>query len=250
MLSRIENGISVLNAPNVYTKLNDSYPVTYVNSNNNEETVTGTLMKDQNGVYVGLEMVGGTTAIIHGLPVGTEYSVSEDDANLDDYTCSVCKNNKKQVAKSEMNGIISIKQVDTIVFNNDRNEKPTEPEKPIEPVKPTEPENLGKTEESDYSDSSDDDYDEPDILPVIKPVEPVKPMEPVEPANPYSPEQVIEDNDIPKDNKTLTTTDELTQYSNPPKTGDNNYIIFHFVLALISGLLLIVVVRKKEDKDL
>lgn len=251
-----------LNAPNDYTKLSDSYSVTYVNSITNEEVATGMLIKDHSDSYVGIEMVGGTTAIINSLPVGTEYSVSEDDANLDDYTCSVCKNNKKQVGKSEMNGIISIKQVDTIVFNNDRNEKPTEPEKPvepekptepekpIEPVKPTEPEKPEKTEESDYSDSSDDDYDEPDISSVIKPVESVKPIEPVEPVNPYPSEKVIEDNDIPKDSKTLTTTDELTQYSNPPKTGDNNYIIFHFVLALISGLLLIVVVRKKEDKDL
>lgn len=39
--------------------------------------------------------------------------------------------------------------------------------------------------------------------------------------------------------------DELTQYSSPPKVGDNNHIMFYFVLVLISGIALIIFVHKK-----
>ena len=124
------------------------------------------------------------------------------------------------------------------MFNNDRNEKPVEPEKPIEPEKPVEEPEVPY----DSGDSDDNDFSEPN-KPIV--IEPEKLQISIET---YPSEQVIDDNDIPKDNRTLTTTDELTHYSIPPKTGDNNHIMFHFFWALISGIALIIVVYEKQDK--
>lgn len=229
---------------------------------------TITLSEKVDAVYSGVQFTAGVghvtlkhsdTVTIEGIPAGTTYEVTEDEANKDDYTTTSTGANgtieKDKVAEAAfVNKKDAVPPTEPSVSNppTDTNPPVTDP-----PVDTTEPTDLPPTEPAATDDSTNppttepNDTDDPAEPPTTQPTDTLEPTESPATTAPTASATPSPTSDGPG---TATTEPSPTEMpvNPPPKTGDESNLLLWIGVAgfsLTAIVLILIIGRRRRSKD-
>lgn len=251
---------------------------------------TITLSEKVDAVYSGVQFTAGVghvtlkhsdTVTIAGIPAGTTYEVTEDEANKDDYTTTSTGANgtieKDKVAEAAfVNKKDAVPPTDPSASNpptdtnppvtdppTDTNppvtDPPTDTNPPVTdpPVDTTEPTDLPPTEPAATDDSTNppttepNDTDDPAEPPTTQPTDTLEPTESPATTAPTASATPSPTSDGPG---TATTEPSPTEMpvNPPPKTGDESNLLLWIGVAgfsLTAIVLILIIGRRRRSKD-